>query len=320
MLTPQARKRLRQLEFISRRQVDDSLQGRYASLFKGKGLEFAEVREYVPGDDVRYLDWNVTARFGKPFVKRNVEERELTIMLLLDGSASMGEPEHIGSKADLAAQLVALLSFAALRFGHKVGLLRFGERVERYVAPQRGHQHIMRLLGEVFAYRPSGRGTDLLGALNYFNRIFPRRAVVFVLSDLLTPGFLPSGSVGEEGKSSQTDKLGRAAEVEERSLRLACRRHDLSVLRLVAPLERELPAVGRVRWADAETGQIALIDTSHSSMRQCYARLAQERSERWRRAVERCGGSYAEFCGGDDVVALLLSFMNRKRLRRGGPA
>ena len=303
MLSPEARQRLHQLEFRSKKRVEELLQGGYASLFKGQGLEFAEVREYIPGDDVRYLDWNVSARFGKPFVKLNEEERELTLMFLVDASASMECGGGLGSKADLAAQLVALLSFAALRFGHKVGMLRFAERVERYVEPRKGQQHIMRILGEVMSSASLGRGTDIEAALRYFYRIHPRRAVVFLLSDLLiddAPECFLSGHQAGAGES-----------VLERFLRLSCRRHQLSVLRLVSPLERQMPSVGKVRWRDAESGRTLSVDTSSAAWRQRYAVHMANLSSAWGGLVRSSGGSYAEFSSAEDPLENLLAFMRR---------
>ena len=306
MLSQEARQRLRQLEFQSRRQVEEVLQGRYASLFKGQGVEFAEVREYVPGDDLRYLDWNVSARFGKPYVKLNLEERELTLIFLLDNSASMAVSGGLGSKADLAAQALAMLSFAALRFGHRVGLVRFAERVERYIEPQRGHQHVLRLLGEVLDRSSWGQGTDLEGALHFFNRVYPRRAVLFYVSDLL------------DSRLGTPDLSGKSSELPEsltRAISLCCRRHDLSVLRMVAPWEREMPAVGRVRWRDAETGQTAVINTGSAVLRRRYAANMTAFSGHWRNLLERSGGSYAEFSSGEELLGPLLAFMAGKKRR-----
>ncbi len=290
MISPEARRRLRRLEITTRRQVDDYLAGRYTSLFKGRGVEFSEVREYQPGDDVRSIDWNVTARRGEPYVKKNTEERELTLVLAVDLSASQDFGTGPRSKRDLALEVAALLAFSALRNGDKVGLLLFTDRVEKFVPPRKGRRHCLRLVREVLEPAPTGRGTDLALALGYLDRVQKRRTVVFLLSDFL--GCLP-----------------------HRDLRVTCRRHDVSALCLADPGEFSLPAVGRLRLRDLETGRVALVDSSDPDFRQRYTQAARQRRRDLRRHFERSGADFGEFSTEGSVLTALLAFFAEKQAR-----
>lgn len=272
------------------RLVDEVFAGRYSSLFKGRGVEFAEVREYLPGDDVRSIDWNVTARSGHPFVKKNAEERELTLMLVVDVSGSLEFGSAARSKRELASELGAILAFSALRNQDKVGLLSFSDRVERFLPPRKGRSHSLGLIREILEPAPQGRGTDLEGALAYLNRVQRRRAVVFLLSDLLGP---PPG----------------------RALRVTRRRHDLSVLRLWDPREEEIPPVGRLRLRDLETGARALVDTSSPSFRRRFREEALADRQALRGAFERAGVDYGEFSTSGDLVSALIRFFADKQAR-----
>ncbi len=290
MLSPESRRRLRRLEITTRRMVDEYLAGRYTSLFKGRGVEFSEVREYQPGDDVRSIDWNVTARCGEPYVKKNAEERELTLVLVVDLSASQDFGTGLRSKRDLALEVSALLAFSALRNGDRVGLLLFTDRVEKYVPPRRGRRHCLRLVREILEPEPAGRGTDLALALGYLDRVQKRRTVVFLLSDFL--GTLP-----------------------QRDLRVTCRRHDVSALCLADPREASVPAVGRLRLRDLETGRVVLIDTSDASFRRRFREAAGQRSRDLRRHFEGAGADFGEFSTEGPVVTSLLRFFAEKQAR-----
>jgi uncharacterized protein (DUF58 family) len=246
-------KKLRRIELRSTRMVDQGLGGSYHSLFKGKGIEFAEVREYQPGDDVRSIDWNVTARTGAPHVKVFTEERELTVMLVVDASASLRVGSRERSKAALAAELAALLAFSAIRNNDRVGLMMATEAVEEYVPPRKGRSHVMRVIRDVLNVRPSGRGTGLAAALRRFHNLHRRRAVVFILSDFLLPNRAETALV----------------------MRTLARRHDMVALRISDPLEHEIPPAGLVEWMDPETGESALVDCSSRSFQR-----------EWRRAVQ----------------------------------
>ncbi len=311
MLSPEMRRRLRQLEFISKRQIEGLAPGRCASIFKGQGVEFAEVREYQAGDDVRYLDWNVSARLGRPFIKLNVEERELSLIFAVDASLSMDIGSAAGTKLDLAMQAAALLAYAAASQGHKTGLLLFAGRVELYLPPQQGSGQVQRLLGEIGSIRKRGGGTDLTGALRFLNRCHPRRALVFLLSDLLDPRFCTAAYAPVPEKNSAVT----LSEDTVRSLRLTCRRHDLAVLRITAAGERELPDVGPVRWRDAETGRMVSVNTSNTALRRFYAENMAAYGAAWRSLVRGAGGRYAELSGGEELLPQLLAFMSQRKER-----
>ena len=236
MIPKEVFKKVRQIEIRTNREVTDVLGGQYHSVFKGRGMEFEEVREYLPGDEVRSIDWNVTARFGHPFVKKFKEERELTVMLVVDVSASGQFGSVRQTKNELAAELAALLAFSAIRNNDKVGLIMFTDRIEKFVAPKKGRYHVLRVVREVLAFKPQGRGTDLPMALDYLNHIQRRRAVTFVISDF---------QVGDE----------RAV---LKKLRVASKRHDVIALNLRDPREEVLPAVGLVGLMEVTTSLLAM--------------------------------------------------------------
>jgi uncharacterized protein (DUF58 family) len=256
---------MRQLEIRTRRMVNDSLAGSYHSVFKGRGMDFDEVREYSPGDEVRTIDWNVTARAGRPFVKKFTEERELTIFLLVDISASGNFGSGGFRKRDLAAELASVLAFSAIRNSDKVGLLLYTDRVERYLPPKKGRRHVLRVVRDILYHAPEGIRTDTVKALDVVNHVLHRRAVVFLISDFESP------------------KEPTAARAElRRAMRQTNRRHDLIAVHVEDPRERELPDVGIVALEDAETGEIIELDTASSTVRK---RFKEQSSERARRLV-----------------------------------
>jgi uncharacterized protein (DUF58 family) len=254
---------MRQLEIRTRRLVNDSLSGAYHSVFKGRGMDFDEVREYTPGDEVRTIDWNVTARAGRPFVKKFTEERELTIFLVVDISASGNFGSGTLSKRDLAAELASVLAFSAIRNSDKVGLILYTDRVERYLLPKKGRRHVLRVIRDILYHQPEGRGTDSVKALDVVNHVLHRRAIVFLISDF------------ETGKDPQTAR----AEL-RRAMRQTNRRHDLIAVHIEDPREKELPNVGIVALEDAETGEIVELDTTRAVVRQRFKERALERSRR----------------------------------------
>jgi len=239
-IPPEILASVKRIEIKTRRLVEEVFFGEYHSVFKGTGMEFREVREYVPGDDVRTIDWNVTARTGQPFVKLFEEERELTVMLVVDMSRSgwFGSGER--TKVEVAAELCGVLAFCAIANKDKVGLLLFSDRVEKFIPPAKGKSHVLRCIRELLTYEPEGHGTDLNEPLRLLGSVLKRKATVFLVSDFWTGDFSTSLSV-----------LGR--------------RHDVVAVRIRDPRETSLPAVGLVRWVDAETGQEVLIDTSAKS-------------------------------------------------------
>jgi uncharacterized protein (DUF58 family) len=258
MLPAETFRQVQRIHIRTRRLVDGALAGEYHSVFKGRGMEFSEVREYVPGDDVRTIDWNVTARMGQPFVKQYVEERELTVMLLVDLSASGQFGSVTRFKSEIATELCAVLTLSAIRNNDKVGLILFTDRIEHFIAPQKGRNRALRVIREMLVFEPAGRGTDLGGALEYLHKVCRRRSVTFLISDFLARDY-------------------------ERPLRLVHKRHDVVPICIADPRERELPDLGLMMLRDLETGEYALIDTGSAAVRRAYreqraaAALARER-------------------------------------------
>jgi uncharacterized protein (DUF58 family) len=252
---------MRQLEIRTRRMVTDSLAGSYHSVFKGRGMDFDEVREYSPGDEVRTIDWNVTARAGRTFVKKYTEERELTILLLVDISASGNFGSAALSKRDLAAELASVLAFSAIRNSDKVGLLLYSDRVERYLPPKKGRRHVLRVVRDILYHTAEGTGTDTVKALDVVNHIQHRRAIVFLISDFESPG----------------DPLAARTAL-RRAMRQTNRRHDLVAVHIEDPRERELPNVGILALEDAETGEIVELDTASAALRQVFKQESAERN------------------------------------------
>jgi len=255
--------RMRQLEIRTRRLVNDSLAGQYHSVFKGRGMDFDEVREYVPGDEVRTIDWNVTARTGHPFVKKFTEERELTILLLVDVSASGNFGSAPQSKRELAAEIASVLAFSAIRNSDKVGLILYTDRVEQYIPPKKGRRHVLRLVREILFHQPLGRGTDTVKALDFANHILHRRAIAFLISDF---------------QSSEEPEL--ALENLRRAMRQTNRRHDLVALHIQDAREKTLPDVGVLAIEDAETDEVVELDTADPEIRRGFEQEVNERTQR----------------------------------------
>jgi uncharacterized protein (DUF58 family) len=285
-------KKVRQIEIRTNREVTDVLGGQYHSVFKGRGMEFEEVREYLPGDEVRSIDWNVTARFGHPYIKKFKEERELTVMLVVDVSASGQFGSVRQSKNELAAELAAVLAFSAIRNNDKVGLIMFTDRIERFVAPKKGRRHVLRVIREILAFEPQGTGTDLGLALDYLNHVQRRRAVCFLISDFQDEDF-------------------------QKKLRVAGKRHDLVALSVRDPREEELPAVGLVELRDAETGERAIVDTFDRSVRETFALEAKARLESLRQRLRSTAVDQVEIRTDADYMRPLIRFF-RMRKRRAG--
>ena len=259
------------IRILTNRLIDDQLSGDYHSTFKGQGVEFDEVRPYVAGDDVRTIDWNVTARTGVPFIKRFSEERELTVMFLVDvsGSQTYGSVER--SKAELAAEVASLLALTAIRNQDKIGLVLFSDRIVKYIPPRKGRQSVMRLVREVLAAEDDATGgTDIAGALRFLNGVQKRRAVVFLVSDFLR---------GAGGDSAGYEKL----------LRVVARRHDVVCIPVSDPAEAELPNVGLAELEDPETGELLLVDTADASVRARFAAAAKAETEHRDRFFARSG-------------------------------
>jgi uncharacterized protein (DUF58 family) len=283
-------RRVRRIEIRTRRLVEESLAGSYHSVFRGRGMEFAEVREYEPGDDVRTVDWNVSARMGHPFVKKFTEERELTVVLAVDASGSERFGTANRTKAELSAEIGALLAFSAIRNNDRVGLLLFTDRVERFVPPRKGRDHAQRVLRDLLAFEPEGKGTDIARALEALRRAVTKRAVVFLVSDFQDDGY-------------------------ERTLRVVSRKHDVVAIAISDPRERALPPVGIVAVVDPETGARTLVDASSARVRKTYSDLAEASARRVRETMRRTGVDLLELSTHTPYETPLLRFF-RERARR----
>ncbi|MEX2245532.1 MAG: DUF58 domain-containing protein [Dehalococcoidia bacterium] len=290
-IPPEFLARIRRIEIRARRLVANVFQGEYQSVFRGRGIEFSEVRQYEPGDDVRAIDWNVTARMGAPYVKKYIEERELTLMLLVDVSPSSDFTSTEMSKRQLGAEVAATLAFAAVSNNDRVGLIAFSDRVELFVPPGKTRRHVLRIVRELLYLRPAGAGTSIAAALRFLAGVSKRRAIVFVLSDFLDSGY-------------------------ESQLRAAGIRHEVIALTLNDRREAELPDVGLLELADAETGARALLDTSDRRVRAAYARRASELRDQRRRTLAAVGvDEVALHTDRSYVEPLLRAFHARERRR-----
>ena len=288
MLPREVIRQIRRLQIRARRAVEDLVGGEYHSVFKGMGIAFEEVREYQPGDDIRTIDWNVTARMGHPFIKRYIEERELTVMLAVDCSGSNQFGTLIQQKKEVIAELAAVLAFSAINNNDKVGLVAFSDRVERFIPPRKGSRHVLRLIRDVLFFQPARRGTSLREALEFLNRILHRRSIVFLLSDFLDRDF-------------------------ERALKRTARHHDLIALHIADPREEELPAVGLLELEDAETRARVLVDTSTRRVREAYAAAARQRREALRQLTRAAGADFVEVStDGSHLDALIRFFRLRE--------
>ena len=284
-------RKIRRIEIRTRRSVNDVFAGRYHSVFKGQGMEFQEVREYVPGDDIRSIDWNVTARTGSPHVKKFTEERELTVMLLVDVSASNRFGSTAQLKRDLAAEVAAVLAFSAIANHDRVGLILFSDRVEKHVPPAKGATHVLRVVSEILNAQPISPKTDLAPALRYLNQVVRRRSVAFLISDFIAPPC-------------------------EHLLRVTARRHDLVSLVIGDKRESALPPVGLVDFEDAETGKRIVVDTSHAPTRRALLAHQTERRQTLLRQLSRARSDAIELHAGERYDRELVRFFRTREKRR----
>ncbi len=294
-LTPEVIKRIRRIEIRTRRLVNDSFAGEYHAVFKGRGMEFDEVRLYQNGDEVRTIDWNVTARTGDMFVKRYIEERELTVMLVVDLSASGQFGTVNNLKRNIAAELAAALAFSAITNNDKVGLLIFTDKIELYIPPRKGRRHVLRLVRELLAFEPDGQGTDIKLALDTINLILKRKSIVFLVSDFMD-----------------------ATERYQAVLQVCNRKHDVIAVTLSDPREYVLPKVGLLSLRDAETGQVQVIDTSSRRVRREFADRVTQAAEKRARAFRQAKIDRIDVTTHEDYVNPLMSFFEKraKRIRR----
>lgn len=283
-------RKVRRVEISTRGLVDEVFSGQYHSVFKGRGMDFAEVREYQFGDDVRSIDWNVTARVGSPFVKVLEEERELTVMLVVDVSASGDFGTRERMKAEVAIEISALLAFSAIRNNDKVGLIVFSDQIEKFVPPRKGRRHALRVVRELVFHKPRARSTDIAGALEYLNRVQRKRAVAFFVSDFNDQGF-------------------------GRPLAVAARRHDLIAVRVGDVRERDLPPLGLLELEDPETGERLVVNTSSGRFREAFSRTVRARRERLDDEMRRSGVDLIDVETGVSYVEPLHRFF-RERIRR----
>lgn len=290
MLAKELLKKVRRIHIRTLHMANDVFAGQYHSAFKGRGMEFEEVREYQPGDDVRTIDWNVTARTGRPFVKRFREERELTVMLVVDVSGSQGFGTDGQLKRELVAEVCATLAFSAIRNNDKIGLIGFSDRIERFIPPKKGTSHVLHVVRELLTLSAAGRGTDVTTALEYLNRVMRRRAVVFVVSDYQAAGY-------------------------ETAFRLARRRHDLIPITITDRREVELPNVRFIDLVDGETGQRVTVDTSNRAFREAYQQRARTAIDARRREFRRMSVDPIELFTGHSFVEPLQRFFHERETR-----
>jgi uncharacterized protein (DUF58 family) len=283
-------RRIRRLEIATRKVVANMLAGQYHSVFKGRGMAFSEVRQYQPGDEIRVIDWNVTARMNDAYVKVFTEERELTVMLVVDASASEDFGSKGRTKSEIAAEIAAQIAFSAIANNDRVGLILFTDRIEKVIPPKKGRKHVLRLVSDILAFRPEGRGTDLVAGLNYVTRVSKRKAVTFLISDFLASGY-------------------------EQALRVVSRRHDLVPVVVADPLEHAFPRVGIVQMEDPETGERLLVDTSDPEVQGAFKRQVQKTREERSRLFNRLELDHIELKAGEDYAGALVRFF-RKRARR----
>ena len=291
MIPAELAKRIRYIQIYTSKAVNDVLAGEYESVFKGCGMELDEVREYEPGDDVRAIDWNVTARTGKPHVKRYREERELTVIFLVDLSASGSFGSVRRTKSETAAEVCALLAFAAIKNNDKVGLIVFTDHVEMFIPPQKGTRHVLRVIREILSFQPRKVKTDLAQALDYLGRVISRRAVVFTISDFQAEGF-------------------------ERPMRVLARRHDMIAVTIADPREMQLPDVGLIELEDSETGETVLVDAGSPEVRRSYERLGMDRTSGLAALFRSVGVDRIDVMSGRGYVMDLVRFFRQREKRR----
>lgn len=286
-------KKVRKIEIRTKSLSHQIFAGEYHSAFKGRGMAFSEVREYQFGDDVRNMDWNVTARLHSPYVKVYEEERELTVVLLVDVSSSSIFGTTRKTKRELVAEIAALLSFSASINNDKVGALFFSSKVEKFIPPKKGRSHLLRILSELLEYEPQNPGTDISEALRFLTNAIKKKCTAFLLSDLL-------------------DVDGEGAPNYEDALKIAVNRHDLSVINVYDPREREIPDVGFVRVRDAETGRESWVDTSSRQVREHYSRWSRDVSERSQNLFNRYHVDNVSISTDSDYVKSLISFFKKR--------
>ncbi len=290
MISKELLRKVRKIEITTNRIVNDVFAGEYHSVFKGRGMEFEEVREYQMGDDIRTIDWNVTARYGHPFVKRYVEERELTVMLLVDASSSGEFGTGWQLKGELAVEICALLAFSAIKNNDKVGLIIFTDKIEKVILPKRGRKHVLRVIRELLYFKPEDKKTDIKGALDYLNKILTRKAIVFLISDFLGKDY-------------------------ELALNVANKRNDLVAIKIRDPREIDLPPLGIIEFEDAETGETIVVDTYNSEIRKLFTDMSSDYQDQLEKLFKKLGVDYINVMTDKPYINSLVRFF-QKRARR----
>ena len=313
MIPREILKKIRQIELRTTRLVSETLGGQYHSVFKGQGMNFEEVREYQPGDDVRSIDWNVTARMNHPFVKKFVEERELTLMLVVDLSASGLFGSRDQSKRELAAELASVLAFSAIRNNDKVGLILFTEEVEKYIPPKKGRRHVLRVIREILCFQPVKRGTNFGKALDVLNRVARRHAIVVVISDFLFEQRGAPEGEARRGGYLMSPTLGPRTLP---GLRQANRRHDVIAIQVVDRYELVLSAIGRLVFRDAETGEVIEVNTNDARKRRAFAQRRDKHQMELLRVLRSANIDAIEVRAGEPYASALGQFFETREKRR----
>ncbi len=298
-------KKIRQIELRTNRLVNETLGGQYHSVFKGQGMNFEEVREYQPGDEVRSIDWNVTARMNHPFVKKFVEERELTLMLVVDVSGSGLFGSGTQSKRELAAEIASVLAFSAIRNSDKVGLILFTDEVEKFIPPKKGRRHVLRVIREILFFEPQRHGTNLTGALDFLNRVTAHKAIVAVVSDFLDATPTVPGATNARGEIRPNT-----------ALRQANRRHDVVAVQITDRYELDLPALGRLVLQDAETGEVLEVQTGDARKRAAFAQRGTERQKELDRLLRSARIDAIQLRTDQPYAAALGRFFETREKRR----
>ncbi len=290
MLPKEIIQKIRRIHVTTSRLVTDFLSGQYESVFKGHGMEFDEVREYQPGDEIRSIDWNVTARMGHPFVKKFIEERQLTVMILLDASASSYFGTSKRLKSELAAEISAVLAFAAVKHNDRVGLIIFTDRIEKFIPPRKGQQHVLRVIREALYFKPRGKGTNIEDALKYLDSVTTRRAVTFIISDFFDKDF-------------------------KKPLSVANKRHDCVAITITDPREMELPKSGIVELMDAESGAFFQVDTSNAKVRRIYSEKSARKIDERARLFGTIGVDHIDIRTDKPYIDEMVKFFKMRRRR-----
>ncbi len=290
METKELLKQVRQIEIKTKGLVNEVFSGEYHSVFKGRGMEFAEVREYQPGDDIRTINWNVTARFGHPYIKVFEEERELTVMLIVDMSGSLGFASKDKTKQRIAAELTSILAFSAMKNNDKVGLILFTDKIERFVPPRKGRSHVLRIIREVLSFKPEGKGTNISGALEYFNGGVKKRSIAFLISDFIDEGY-------------------------EKILKIVAKKHDFIGVHIEDIRETDLHKIGLTKFRDLETGEVRYVDLSSKTVREHFMKQVGFYKNKMEQLFKLSGIDLIKIRTGESYIKPLVQFFKKREAR-----